>query len=234
MQKKASGTMSPKIDTKKVEEVLDNITAEDVKSVSKVDYLALKKRLDKGEVLFAVKNTADIPLIQDWNLDLLPEDIEEDFNKYLETKYVQYELSQVVKGHRVVALYYEGRTVNFLNNYLDEKTYPLPLPVKEGKEVIIRSSFLLNSGDTVILTEKQTESLRRFEKIKHTWSSEGKRRSTDWLGFLTMRQVKDSQDLFKYDISYVTSEDVKKTHKPLVEGKQSYSRREPGIIREEE
>jgi hypothetical protein len=93
----------------------------------------------------------------------------------------------------------------------------------------------LNAGDSVILTVKQADSLRRYEKIKRTWSgADGKDKSSSWLGFLTMKPIKEAKDFFLCDMSYVTTADTVNSHKEFKEGEKTYTRRESNIIREEE
>lgn len=244
MSKKQNGTTSPDINLDaldieatsapvKDEEIV--ISADDVKEVSKVNYPKLKKMLEAGEVLVAVTNDSDQPLIQDWNLDLLPTDIEADFNKYIQDKYVQYEINNLVANHRIVSVYMDGKTINFLDGFLAEKRYPQLLPRAKGKEAELRPSFVINSGSSIIMTRRQADALSKFEKVKRTWvGAKGEKRETPWLGFLKMKTLKDVKDLFKYSISYVTSEDIKNTHEEIREGKTVYTRRQAGIIREEE
>ena len=241
MSQKTSGTTKSKVDTSKFEDVKEapkasevEIKAEDIKAVSKVDYLSLRKVLNEQGSLVIVTNDSGQPLIQDWNLDLLPEDIEEDFNKYLQEKYVQYELTQIVKGHRIVSVYINGTTVNFLDSYLSQRKYPVLLPRVVGKEQQLRPSFVLNAGASVIMTKKQAGALEKFEKVKKVWDAGGERKESPWLGFLKMKTITDEKDLFKCQMSYVTTKDVEKTHEDVKEGSKLYTRNQVGIIREEE
>lgn len=231
MAKKTSGKTT-KTKLSAVEKI--SITPEDVKSVSKVNYPALKKMLKDDEVLIAVKNDSKVPLVQDWNLDLLPSDIDDRFNLYLQDRYVQYELKNLMKGARVVTIFFEGRTINFLNGFLGKDKFPALLSRPFGKETELRSSFVLNAGETVILTEMQANALRKFEKIKRTWGEGSDKKETPWLGFLVMKTIKKPEDLFKYELSYVTEEDTRECFQELKEAGAVYTRRQSGIIREEE
>lgn len=244
MATKPSGTTSP-IDldildipearvkpTEPIKEL--DISAEDIKAVSKVNYAKLKKMLDNGDVLVAVTNDSDQPLILDWNLDALPTDIDTDFNKYLQDKYVQYEIANLVGNHRIVSIYQDNKTISFLDGFLAEKRFPVLITRQRGKESELRPSFVLNAGSSVIMTRRQADSLARFEKIKRTWEKQGVMKETPWLGFLKMKTIKDGKELFKYQMSFVTTEDVMNTYEDVRQGTTKYSRRQSGIIREEE
>jgi len=203
----------------------------DVPETSKIDYANLQGMLEEGESLWAVRNTSSEPLILDWNLELLPKDIEADFDKYLEKKYLEYGQEGLINGPRIVAIFQEGRTINFLNSYLTQKKYPVVLPRNQGKEQTFRSSFALNAGESVILTETQKNSLARFEKIKRVYKVEGKKETTPWLGFLVFDPIQEGKDLLKYNISYVTSEDTFNSAQDVIEGLTKEQREQAGIIR---
>jgi hypothetical protein len=239
MSKKVSGTTNSDIDLTGLdlleapkEEIV--ITPEDIKSVSKVDYPSLKKRMDAGEVLMAVTNDSEQPFVTDWNLELLPTDIDSDFNKYLQDKYVQYELKELIKDFRVVVIFQEGRSINFLESFLAEKRFPTLVPRPSGKDVVMKPSLVINSKSTVIMTRKQADALSSFEKIKKVWEVKGVKKETPWLGFLKMKTLKDPKDLFNYDISIVSEKDLRTTSEDIREGRVVHSRRQAGIIREEE
>ena len=214
-------------DTKK----LKDLAKEDV-SVFKVDYKNLEKLMKKGVNLYAVTNTMTSAFVYDWNLELLPEDLEEEFNKYLERKYVEYGKENLVGKSRMVAIFEEGRTINFLESFLTGKKYPVLLPLSVGKEEKIKSCFVLNPKATVILTEKQADSLRSLEKVKRVWDDKEKGKvESDWTGFLLMKEISNVKDLEKYGISYVTSEDVANTHEEINEQLKDRRKRESGIVK---
>jgi hypothetical protein len=215
--------------TAKIEKLSQN---EEVKAVSKVDYARLEGLLSSGEELFAVKNTADMPLVIDWDLELLPSDIEGEFDKYLEKKYLEYGQEGMIGGPRIVAIFTGGKTVNFLHSFLTSKKYPVVLPRIVGKEVEYRSSFVLNVGDEVIMTKRQLASLERFEKVKKVWEDKDKTEETSWLGFLVFTPIQDGKDLLKYNISYVTSSDVTNTAREVdAQEIAKLERKEGGIVR---
>lgn len=221
--------MAEKKTSSKVEKLAK---VEDVPETSKVDYARLEGMLENGESLFAVKNTSEEPLIIDWNLELLPADLEGEFNKYLEKKYLEYGQEGLIGGPRVVAIFQEGRTVNFLNSFLTGKKFPVVLPRRAGKEEVFRSSFALNPGDTVVLTETQKNSLSRFEKLKRVWTNEeGKKTTSPWLGFLVFAPIQDGKDLLKYSISYVTSDDTINSANEVTNARTKEQVQEAGIIR---
>lgn len=204
-------------------------------SKSKVDYANLNTLLESDEQLYAVKNTNENALIIDWNLELLPKDLEAEFDKYLEKKYLEYGKENIVGGARIVSLFEEGKTINFLNSFLTNKKFPTVLPRPAGREEEFRSSFVLNGGEAVILTQLQAEGLRRFEKLKRVWTDEkGKKTASPWLGFLVFTPIQESEDLLKYSISYVTSQDTINTAQDVAVTKARSSDEEAGIIRAKE
>jgi len=200
-------------------------------STSKVDYSKLEMMLESGEELFAIKNTSNEPFVQDWNLELLPKDLEAEFDKYLEKKYLEYGQESLIGGPRIVSIFQEGRTINFLNSFLTGKKFPIILPRASGKEETFRSSFVLNSDDTVIMTATQKVSLARFEKIKRIWEEADKKIESPWLGFLVFTPIQDSKDLLKYNMSYVTSGDVNNSSKEIGTVRTKEQKAEAGIIR---
>jgi len=199
--------------------------------VPKVDYTHLESLLSSGTNLFVVKNTLSEPFIYDWNLELLPVDLEPEFNKYLERKYVEYGRENLIGRARMVALFENGKTVNFLHSFLAEKKFPVIMPRQEGKESEFRSSFVINPKEGVILTEVQADSLRGFEKIKRVWEKDGKKIESPWLGFLIIEPVQDIEDLLKYSISYVTSKDVLNSYQEVGEIKVQKKRGEGNIVK---
>ena len=217
---------------KKTSSKVEKLTrVKDVPETSKVDYANLQGMLENGEILWSVKNTSTEPLILDWNLELLPRDLEKDFDKYLEKKYLEYGQEGLINGPRIVAIFQEGKTVNFLNSYLTSKKFPVVLPRSMGKEQGFRSSFVLNAGETVILTEAQKTSLARFEKIKRVYKVEGKKESSPWLGFLVFSPIQEGKDLLKYSMSYVTSDDTFKSAQEVGEMMSEIQKAQAGIVR---
>jgi len=199
--------------------------------VPKVDYTHLESLLSNGTNLYAVKNTLPEPFIYDWNLELLPEDLEDEFNKYLEKKYVEYGRENLIGRARMVSLFENGKTVNFLHSFLASKRFPTIIPRQEGFEEEYRSSFVINSGESVILTEKQSEALRYLEKVKRVWEKDGERIESPWLGYLIIEPVQDVQDLLKYSISYVTSKDTFNTAQVVGETKKKPTRAIGNLVR---
>jgi hypothetical protein len=214
--------------TSKVEELAKG---KEVPSTSKIDVANLEGMLENGDRLFVVKNSSDEPLVLDWNLELLPADLEDEFNKYLEKKYLEYGQEGLIGGPRVVAIFQEGRTINFLNSFLTNKKFPIVLPRNAGREEEFRSSFVLNAGESVILTETQKNSLNRFEKMKRVWEKDGKRTASPWLGFLVFTPIQEGEELLKYSMSYVTSDDTINSAQDIGEVKTQEQKEEAGIIR---
>lgn len=199
--------------------------------VPKIDYAHLEQLLSSGTNLFAVKNTLQDPFIYDWNLELLPEDLEAEFDKYLEKKYVEYGRENLIGRARMVALFENGRTVNFLHSFLAGKKFPVVMPRQAGMESEYQSSFVINSGKSVILTEKQADSLRALEKVKRVWEEDGKKVESPWLGYLIIEPIQDVQDLLKYSISYVTSKDTFASAEEVGEISKKTERRDGNIVK---
>lgn len=199
--------------------------------VPKIDYAHLESLLSSGINLFAVKNTLSDPFIYDWNLELLPEDLEAEFDKYLEKKYVEYGRENLIGRARMVALFENGRTINFLHSFLASKKFPTIMPRQSGIETEYLSSFVINPGESVILTEKQANSLRALEKVKRVWEREGEKIESPWLGFLIIEPVQDIKDLLKYSMSYVTSKDTFESAQEVGEIKGKTSRKEGNIVK---
>lgn len=199
--------------------------------VARVDYAHLESLMDKGVELYAVTNTLKEPFIYDWNLELLPEDLEDEFNKYLEKKYIDYGKDSLIGRSRIVAIFEDGRTVNFLHSFLASKKFPVVLPRAAGKEQEYRSSFVLNAGTAVILTAKQAESLRALEKVKRVWEEADKKIESPWLGYLLITPIQKQEDLLKYSISYVTTKDTLSSHEDITELPVAREKRNAGIIK---
>jgi len=199
--------------------------------VAKVDYAHLESLMEKGETLYAVKNALEESFIYDWNLELLPGDLESEFNKYLEKKYLDYGKENLIGKARMVAIFEDGKTVNFLHSFLASKKFPVILPRPAGKEQEFRSSFVLNSKKSVILTGKQADSLRALEKVKRVWKEGEETVESPWLGYLVITPIQKPEDLLKYSISYVTSKDVLSSHEDITQASSSKKKEDAGIIR---
>jgi len=94
-----------------------------------------------------------------------------------------------------------------------------------------QSSFVINPGKGVILTEKQADSLRALEKIKRVWEEDGKKIESPWLGFLIIEPIQDVADLLKYSISYVTSKDTYASAEEVGEIGKKVDRKDGNIVR---
>ncbi len=172
------------------------------------NYEDIKSKMKQGEKMYSLKNTADITLTTDWNLETLPVDMHGEFKKYLEAKYIQHGLQMLVGRAILVAIIVEGRTINFLENYLKQKQFPTLLPVVAGPEIDFRSQLVIPSGESVIVTERQMKALEAFHKVRDPHpQSDGKTTYSDWLGFLVVKELKP-EDLKDIKRSFVTSTDV--------------------------
>lgn len=171
--------------------------------LGRVDYDNLKKVM-KTTKLYAVKNTGP-DLIVDWDLDLIPDDLRDTFDKYLSEKYNVYQIKESNLTFRLVVLYKDGRSINFLHQFMTEKKIPNLENVQEGPETMIRSQFVLPSGAVAIVTDRQYNSLKKFEK-KRAVNKDGSAGS--WDGTLVFKEL-DESNLKKVKHSFVTSQDVK-------------------------
>ena len=206
------------------------------------DYDGIIKRIKTGEEIFLVKNSASVPLVLDWDIPLLPEDIKNEWQQYLGRKYVQYGLERFVGKFIMIAVFVEGRTVNFLEQFMLEKQIPTLIPVRAGKETRIKSCFVIQSNEVVLVTSEQIKSLAKYEQVKRTWDkADGGISESDWLGFLrfkkaTIQDIEDSKNKVQIDKkvtrSFITTDDVMKSESPI-DGQELSDRsqkRESGVI----
>lgn len=181
--------------------------------LGRIDYDNLKKVI-KTTSLFAVKNVGKKDLITDWDLNLMPEDLKPEFDKYLTERYNVYQVKETNLDFRIVAIFREGRTINFLHQFMTEKKVPNLETVQEGKETFIKSQFALPVGATAVVTQEQYESLKRFEKRRAKTESG----DSDWFGFLAFKELKE-QDLKKLSHSFVSVKDIKNNEFEVAEQK---------------
>lgn len=179
-----------------------------------VNYSGLKKMAGNGVKLFAVLNTAETDLVCDWDLPLMPTDLRADFDKYLSEKYNQYRLSEVSPEMRLVAISFKGQSINFLHQFMTEKRVPVLETVVEGASSSIKSQFVIPAKATVIATEAQLESLKRYEKKRNVVND----KASDWFGFLVFKEIPVDQ-LDKVQYSVATTEDLRNNNFVLGLGK---------------
>lgn len=184
--------------TNKVESVPE------IKKMGRVNYGNLKEVL-KSKNLFAVKNVSDKDLVCDWDLNLMPDELKPEFDKYLSERYNIYQIKETSLDFRIVVLYREGRSINFMHQFMTEKKIPNLETVREGKEVVVKSQFVLPAGEIAVVTEEQYESLKRYEKRRQT-SEAG---LSDWSGSLVFKQITSPETLEKIEHSFVTVSDIK-------------------------
>lgn len=177
------------------------------------NYKSIEERMKKGEEFFVVKNKGNTPLVLDWDIPLLPNDLKQKLYKYLQAKYIQYGL-EFLTGKNIVLtnIFYEGRTVNFLQSFMDEGRYPTTLPLRIGREVQVKSQFVLQVEETIIISSTQWESLDKYKKTKMEFDKEDSKDKSysSWLGFLVKKSL-DIEDLKDYDRSIVSIEDLLKS-----------------------
>ena len=171
--------------------------------IGRLNYEALEK-MAKEQTLWAVKNVGEEDLVCDWDLNLMPEELKESFDKYLSEEYNMFQIKEANLDFRIVALYRNGRTINFLHQFMTEKKIPSLETVYEGGIAEIKSQFVLPKGITAIVTQSQYESLKRFEK-KRVGSASG---MSDWTGFLVFKRL-EPEKVEKIQYSFVTVQDIK-------------------------
>jgi hypothetical protein len=185
---------------------------------SRVNYDNLKKVM-KTTKLYAVKNVGDRDLVCDWDLGLMPEELTEEFDKYLSDRYNVYQIKEASLDFRIVVLYRDGRSINFLHQFITEKKLGNLESVQEGPEVVVKSQFVLPVGETAIVTEKQYDSLKRYEK-KRVKTATG---LSDWDGILVFKEL-DEDNLKKVAHSFVTVQDIKNNEFEVDQGQLKVAR----------
>lgn len=191
--------VKPESETSKV----DFSSKVSTEKMGRIDYKNLKEVL-KRKNLYAVKNVGDKDLVCDWDLNLMPEELKPEFDKYLSDRYNVYQIKEANLDFRIVVLYRDGKSVNFMHQFMTEKKIPNLETVREGRETLIKSQFVLPAGKTAIVTEEQYESLKRYEK-KRQVSDAG---VSDWFGFLVFKRITDPDTLEKIEYSFVTVKDI--------------------------
>lgn len=187
--------------------------------------------LVKAGSLYGVRNTSDTPLIVDWDRLLMPEDLEEKLDTYLAEKYIQYNLSENTNNMGITTIFIEGKSVNFLEAFMNEKEVPTLVPMQVGKNVVIKSQFVIRPKEEVICTQKQLESLAKFEKVKRQFGTNDDSKYSDWLGFLIFRKL-DEDSLKEIERSFVFYSDLVETRTPVEQSlKDRTSVKESAIIR---
>jgi len=188
----------------KTESKVKSAPRETAIKMGRIDYKNLKEVL-KSKNLYAVKNVGKTDLVCDWDLNLMPEELKPEFDSYLSDRYNVYQIKEANLDFRIVVLYREGRSINFMHQFMTEKKIPNLETVREGREVLVKSQFVLPVGKTAIVTEDQYESLKRYEKRRQT-SDAG---VSDWFGDLVFKQITDPDKLEKVEYSFVTVADIK-------------------------
>lgn len=171
--------------------------------LSRVDYDNLNK-VAKTTQIYAVKNVGKHDLSCDWDLNLMPEDLKDEFDKYLSDRYNLYQIKEANLDFRIVVLYKDGRSINFLHQFMTEKKVPNLESVQEGAENIIKSQFVLPKGKVALITAPQYESLKRYEKRRNVTPTG----MSDWFGSLVFKPV-ESSSFKKVAHSFVSSKDIK-------------------------
>jgi hypothetical protein len=192
------------MDSKLASQVIPQ-TEDDLKPFADPDYKKLEKAMKSGVELNVVKNTSDEHLILSWSLPLVPEDMLSSFMNFRNAKLVEYGLAETAPKDQMIFLI-EGRTFNFLQQYMDMNNIPVFTPVREGLDIKIGSRFVIPAGGSVIMTDKQMVGIEQYIKIRRF--SETAETHSSWLGFLVPKKVEKVSDLRLVNRSYVAKQDV--------------------------
>ena len=165
----------------------------------------LKKLMEK-EHLFIIKNVGKEDIIVDWDIPLMPEELKSEFDKYLSSKYLAYNLDEKFAKLKVVAIFKDGRTISFLDNFMNEKQIPQFMSTQVGPEMVLKSKCVIPVDRLIICTETQVTSLQKFER-KRMASPNGQ--YSDWYGQLAIRQLSNPDQIDKADGSIVTVSELK-------------------------
>ena len=151
----------------------------------------LRKKIASGEEYFIIKNPLESVFHTDWSLPLLPTDIKPDAEKYFGEKYVQFGGDKFIPGVSFVVVQRpDNSAVNLLENFLIEKEVPTAIPISVGGETVIKSQFVMNPGEALLVSEEQKDDLLRFVKWRREWmDSDNVLKKSDWLGFLILSSV---------------------------------------------
>lgn len=100
--------------------------------------------------------------------------------------------------------------MNLLDNFVVEKGLPTMMALPVGKDVVMKSQFIIGEGETVLVDEGQKDELQRYIKYKREWTDDtGKTRSSDWLGFLVAKQVtEENVKMIEFDRPVLSREDL--------------------------
>ena len=188
------------------------VNTQNSKPVATADFTNAKKLLRKGQLLYRVKNDSDAPLVTDWCVPMLPEDMHAEMKSYLKKKYVQYGFGESIQEPKTVAILVQGRTVNFLFQYMTENDYPTIVALPEGREIVSRSRFILRPGEVILMNEEQLDGIRQYQKIKKEYPTEEGPITSDWMGFLLFTPVsQDKPDFDDIERVFCTRDDLLRT-----------------------
>lgn len=172
----------------------------------------LAKRLKRGEEFFTIRNGSSKLFHIDWSLGLLPPDLRSQTDKYFEEKYVQYAGEKFIPNVSFLVIRTQDRrTVNLLDNFVVEKRVPVMMPLPVGKDIVVKSQFVIDVDETVLVNADQREALQNFIKYKREWTDDnGNKRSSSWLGFLISKPVTlDNIKMVDFDRPVLTEEDLR-------------------------
>lgn len=165
------------------------------------------KRLMKKEQIFVIKNMGKNDIVTDWDLPLMPAELHDKFDKYLEEQYTKFELPPTWRQAKTVAILVDGnKTVNFLHQFMTEQKIPSLETITVGKEVLIKSQCIIPINVPILVTQKQWESLSRFHRSRMTTAAG----TSDWDGVLALKENVTEEDLQKIPYSIIFVEDIKK------------------------
>lgn len=193
---------APKKTKAEKSEPVVSVTSERFYDIQKI------KDLVKKEPLYVIKNIGKHDLVMDWDLELMPVELKSKFDKYLEEQYTKFDLQSAFGDVKPVAILVdESKTVNFLHQFMTELRIPSLETIIMGKEVVVKSQLVIPVGKSILITPKQWNSLKRFERARMVTESG----TSDWDGSLGIKEVSE-EDLQKIPYSIIFIEDIKKAN----------------------
>jgi hypothetical protein len=142
--------------------------------------------------LYLIRNVdSKVTLLYDWTLNLLPDDAKSGWEKYLAEQYNLYGLDRSSMTTVITVVLVQGRSINFLENYLISIGYPKMVSRREGRIEKMASRFILPPGESVIMSESQSEALIAYKKSRMRFDkgNDDEEKVSDWTGFLVFKPL---------------------------------------------
>lgn len=214
----AKGKAKEKDILKEAEELLEGKTSvstsvgEKEETFDKFNLTEASKQLALGNKLYLITNTTEYPFRVNWHLNLIPADMLMEAKQYMLRRYSDLGLDRYVKSGdiTIVALSIQGQTINLVWEFMTEQHAPALVNVREGPTTKLRSMFVILPGETVLVDQRQYESLLEWVAKKRVLTSKqhGVTMTSSNLGFLKAREAKNQSQLKKADRSVISKQDL--------------------------